>query len=591
MVKEFFPYGTRGDRGSSNKDIHWRSFPKWPPDMFAISASIVKKYDLYTMLACPDDGNLFCDDEVAELTSIALEYSGNLVDSLKLEKNVQQLWDKFVNITKKVDTLDCVDKSRLKELSKASFRLYIFSDEASRGIGFKWGLGEDEGLDPRTWVQAVYYQMYWGISTSETLRDQNAPDWNNFSEVLNPPDIAVEKCTTCILVPKGVACVQPKVKVPQVGCTLRSASHNLALLPPAHSVRVQWNSLAGIYRRRQSINILAIPFPFNVVGTAFKPIKHKSGQSNRYFKIEPNWLSSSENPTGKHFEELISHLASEAMEQVGKIDIVIFPEGAMNLSSYKHVYKKLKNSTDILIAGVIDEADNGKSTKAFVGNAACVSFIHESIGSELKEEIAFFKQNKHHRWKIDREQIKAYSIGDRLDPSFSWWENIALRERAVNFFTFNDDSCFATLVCEDLARIEPCQDVVRAIGPNLLFALLMDGPQIKGRWPERYAMGLSDDPGCSVLTLTSVGLLRRSNVVYSSNRQVIGLWRDPVAGTKELILPDDRKALLLTLNQADRRQRTLDGRLTPNDMKDVTWTLTGITPLGTPKTDREDAFG
>ena len=43
---------------------------------------------------------------------------------------------------------------------------------------------------------------------------------------------------------------------------------------------------------------------------------------------------------------------------------------------------------------------------------------------------------------------------------------------------------------------------MHAIGPNLVFTLLMNGPQLKTRWPARYAKILADDPGSSVLSIT-----------------------------------------------------------------------------------------
>jgi len=49
------------------------------------------------------------------------------------------------------------------------------------------------------------------------------------------------------------------------------------------------------------------------------------------------------------------------------------------------------------------------------------------------------------------------------------------------------------LICEDLARLDPVNDLVRAVGPNLVMSLLMDGPQLTTRWPARYATVLADD--------------------------------------------------------------------------------------------------
>ena len=268
----------------------------------------------------------------------------------------------------------------------------------------------------------------------------------------------------------------------------------------------------------------------------------------------------------------MDRLLKQAERHVSNVDIVVFPEAAMNFKTYGHLASLLKGRTDVLISGVIDKNKNEEISSEFAGNAACMSFISPD------HDDFFYYQNKHHRWKLDSNQIEAYSLGDRLDPNQNWWENIAIRDRSVNFFTFNTNSCFATLVCEDLARIDPCQNVVRAIGPSILFALLMDGPQLKGRWSERYAMGLSDDPGTSVLTVTSTGLLTRSNTHFNQTKKVIGLWKDSSGSTKEITLPDSHEGIILTLNQTAKQQVTLDGRLSV-DKHDVNWRLTGTIPL------------
>jgi len=117
------------------------------------------------------------------------------------------------------------------------------------------------------------------------------------------------------------------------------------------------------------------------------------------------------------------------------------------------------------------------------------------------------------------------------------------------------------LICEDLARPEPVGDLVRAIGPNLVIALLMDGPQLGGRWPGRYAASLADDPGCSVLTLTSAGMSHLSKTRDEIDRSgVVALWRDPQTGTHELELAKDDSAIVLNVTVEYEEEWTADGR-------------------------------
>ena len=122
-----------------------------------------------------------------------------------------------------------------------------------------------------------------------------------------------------------------------------------------------------------------------------------------------------------------------------------------------------------------------------------------------------------------------------------------------------------TLICEDLARMDPAMNAIRAVGPNLVVALLMDSPQLKFRWPGRYAGVLTDEPGCSVLSLTCAATVDRSNATHLAKKpdaitkRVVGLWSDPKA-QEEIVLDPDHQGVLLTLQSTPFHQTTLDNR-------------------------------
>ncbi|WGM45844.1 hypothetical protein KOAAANKH_00708 [Brevundimonas sp. NIBR10] len=162
--------------------------------------------------------------------------------------------------------------------------------------------------------------------------------------------------------------------------------------------------------------------------------------------------------------------------------------------------------------------------------------------------------------------------------------------RSLDMFVLRGVSTVTTLICEDLARNDPCQELVRGIGPNLVVALLMDGPQLKDRWPARYATVLAEDPGSSVLTFTSLGLIERANDTrrFPPARQV-GLWRDDGGKTVELTLPQNAQALCLTLQPSHFQERTLDGRTDDGDAQ--SWRLTAIAPVGLPNPDPRIMMG
>src|SRR5208337_1944867 len=81
-----------------------------------------------------------------------------------------------------------------------------------------------------------------------------------------------------------------------------------------------------------------------------------------------------------------------------------------------------------------------------------------------------------------------------------------------------------------------------------------------GRWPERYATVLTDDPGCSVLSLTCLGMSRRSRpTAPPDRRQVVALWKDPNR-RQEIELQPGKSALLLTLTIEEQQEWTADWR-------------------------------
>ena len=143
-----------------------------------------------------------------------------------------------------------------------------------------------------------------------------------------------------------------------------------------------------------------------------------------------------------------------------------------------------------------------------------------------------------------------------------WWEGIDLPRRELHFFCLDAFTAFTVLVCEDLARPDPVADTVRSVGPNLVICLLLDGPQLRTRWSARYATVLADDPGSSVLTLSSLGMVTRSRLQEELHKEsrVIGLWRDPNGPLTELELPKGSEALVLSLSPEGSTERTLDGR-------------------------------
>ncbi len=173
-----------------------------------------------------------------------------------------------------------------------------------------------------------------------------------------------------------------------------------------------------------------------------------------------------------------------------------------------------------------------------------------------------YSQAKHHRWKVEKNQIMQYGLGNNLYPECDWWEHISVGTRELWFVALREWLTLTTLICEDLARPDPAADLVRAVGPNLVIALLMDGPQLNARWPARYATVLADDPGCSVLSITSLGMSELSRARDGSiGSRVIALWKDALSGAaREIELPKGASAIVLNITVKYEREITADGR-------------------------------
>ncbi len=186
-------------------------------------------------------------------------------------------------------------------------------------------------------------------------------------------------------------------------------------------------------------------------------------------------------------------------------------------------------------------------------------------------------QDKHHRWLLSGQQINQYGLSSRLSPEVNWWENTQLGQRQLQFFSLTPSLTLCSLICEDLARQDPIAHLIRGVGPDLVIALLMDGPQLTNRWPARYATVLADDPGSSVLTLTSLGMARLCRPPGVRESRVIGLWKDAGAGPFEIELPYDAQAVVISIERQDVEEWAADGR---SDRKMASrWALKSVFPV------------
>jgi hypothetical protein len=246
---------------------------------------------------------------------------------------------------------------------------------------------------------------------------------------------------------------------------------------------------------------------------------------------------------------------------------IVLPETALTPEQFLAVETIALKHNALLISGLRARADtpsdmpiNACAIQPIGLTAVQTTSTSDSLRNSMRQV-----QLKHHRWCLDRAQILQYELGGRLPASRDCWERVHIGRREINFVTLGDWLTMCVLICEDLARQDPVTEVIRAVGPNLVFALLMDGPQLRNRWSSRYASVLAEDPGCSVLSLTSLGMAKRSRpreegAIVQDKSSTIALWRDAIFGEREIALGEGHDCAVLSLVCRSAEEYSIDGR-------------------------------
>ncbi len=266
--------------------------------------------------------------------------------------------------------------------------------------------------------------------------------------------------------------------------------------------------------------------------------------------------------------DLLERTILAAREEQASVDVVVFPESAINEGDIDAVEAILeRHGVTMLIAGVRQPApQTGRLPGNWVHIGVSPRLEKGSTDDYLRNQGWFhLRQNKHHRWSLDEAQIFQYHLGGSLHPHIRWWEAMEVERRAVQFVELGEDLTLACLVCEDLSQHDDVAEVIQSVGPTLVITPLLDGPQLTSRWAARYASVLADDPGSAVATLSAYGMVSRSRPTGHPPSRVVGLWKDPVRGIREVPLEAGAHGVLMTICGERTPRRTADGRLPLNN--------------------------
>jgi hypothetical protein len=527
-----------GESWNGEPDFLW-----WPPDVLAVAGKLLQCSGAYTNVVQGGIKNRGTPEEwQQEMQRVGDAWRTQALEQ-KCPPEVVAWWQQAVGRSH----LPLTRIRKTRKVWEALVKLLCAADSACAGVG----VAGDASSDPFATVAAAVLRS--------GLRD-------------------CSPCSLCMRIDRSNLVVVPKMHTPLKGITMRSLTHHVALCDTL-DVSTQWYQAFELgtekaeRRFHDSMVLLVIPEPLEINPSQFRPSTgHKTPLTNlpadfRFFEFEPGHRRA-------QVAQRIRALCQQTRKTVGRIDGVVLPEMALSPRDYVAVRDAIMGELSFFCTGIYQ-----RPTRTRVGaNYAqiCVRM--------WKNSYVETRQYKHHRWFLDESQICQYGLGATLDPAKKWWENISLDHRVLNFVSLDTWLVLTVLICEDLARPDPVGGTIRAVGPNLVIALLQDGPQLAARWAARYATVLADDPGSSVLTVTSLGLSSLSRPKegrpdpYTS--RTVALWKDKAAGTQEISLPPNAQAIALSLTSIWEKEWSADGRHDDGNAGVVR--LSGVHPIYLP---------
>lgn len=491
----------------------WDTLLAWPPDVFALANLVLDHTESYRFVVAPPRGRRWPPladwGEQVRSAAVAWKESAGAASGPALPSLVHALWE---TVTRARDVpLSRVRSGEAWDLATALLTLHAIADEACAGLSTTGAAAARDSFDGRAWRMLQEHGSLSRISPSR-LR------------------------------------IVPKTQFSARGITIRSLSRYLALC--YESVDVRWRRGEPRPAGRREYNIVLLPLPLSIRASDFRPAKPEAVEN-----MDSDLFGFFEFGPEARFEcETAASVLAAARETAGHVDVVVLPEASVVADAVPELERALDdNGASFLIAGV-----RQPPTEAAFGR----NYLH--FGIRTASGWRRYEQDKHHRWCLDEPQIRQYHLTRSLRPEKRWWEAIDIRERALHIIDVGDGITAAPLVCEDLARLDEVADLVRRIGPTLVFAVLLDGPQLASRWPARYASVLADDPGSTVLTLTSFGMAVRSRPGGHPRSRVIAHWNNRSDGVHEIELDPRAAGVLVRANVDAAPAWTADGRQHPS---------------------------
>ncbi|MFD3403113.1 hypothetical protein ACFWUU_20685 [Kribbella sp. NPDC058693] len=498
----------------------------WPPDVFALTNVLLDRTEAFRFALSPPAGAQWppagADDWSDSVVTAGREWSAWVEDPR--DPVPAGLAEEWAIVLKHADVpLADLAAGRDWRVCQALLSLHAMADEACAGLGRATERAEGPGARYRARARE------WLARTGSLAR----------------------------VAPRRVR-VLPKVRTPPSG---RTAFSRYACVQGA-GLEASWHKMPvrhlGTDPRAEYVNLLLLPWPLRIRASDFRAVEGSVQWQERdpfgFFEFAP---------TERLDLDLVDRVLTAALDEVDDVDVVVLPEAAIDETEIEGLETVLsRHGVSYLTAGVRQRSPGPGQLPRNGVHIGVEPRLRKAAGPSDGPHRQWFhiRQDKHHRWALDANQIAQYHLAGALHPQVQWLETMDVPPRSLQFVSVGEEITIVSLVCQDLAETDEIADVIRSVGPTVVLAVLLDGPQLASRWAARYASVFADDPGSSVLTLTSYGMAQRSRPPGREASPIVALMKEADQEYREIPLEPGAQAVLLTASGSRATRRTVDGR-------------------------------
>jgi hypothetical protein len=220
-----------------------------------------------------------------------------------------------------------------------------------------------------------------------------------------------------------VACVMPKFRIAPVGTTIRNVTRNLALIPGRGEMRCCWDMTDTDPQGedKDTLDILLIPAPFRLNTKDFEPCPspnrsledlHTDKPNWDNFSVRQSWIDRSSRADVQFVRDCVD-LLEKAKAETRSVNGVVLPEYALSHALFHDLCVELKKTDDNLEFVVAGSSDNCLDKKA---NTVLTRVWQKRDANKHLTN----SRRKHHRWRLNRQQVEAYGLGAVLNPGVAF---------------------------------------------------------------------------------------------------------------------------------------------------------------------------